>query len=294
MIRAVQKLINLIVRLIISGHFIVTYERNIPTIFEGIFQKDIFKIVSTDNGNTWSSPISITKFKGDDFNHSISKFNDGQVITFVSKRDHFYEQPYYGFLPVDVDMKTPPVIYQFLHIPEQPTENQPVTIRAFVDDDTKVQSVKAVITKNKELPVTRLMYDNGLENDSLPNDKIYGVLTFDKLAPGDGVKYYCIAEDNYGNIATSEEKFFFIPLESEIQAYRIENNRYKMPINNAGVFADVMVNGIDMGRYDDKVVLFSGGFILSGYDNDFLWVNSVFSASRIAGLSSRFCRIISG
>ena len=74
------------------GHFIVTYERNIPTIFEGIFQKDIFKKESTDNGNLWGSPVSITKFVGDDFNNSISNFKDGQVITFTSKRDFSYGQ----------------------------------------------------------------------------------------------------------------------------------------------------------------------------------------------------------
>ncbi len=74
-----------------------------------------------------------------------------------------YEQLYYGFLPADVDIKTPPAIYQFYHTPDEPDENQPVTFRAYVDDDTKVQSVKLVTTKNKELPITRLMYDDGLK-----------------------------------------------------------------------------------------------------------------------------------
>ena len=39
--------------------------------------------------------------------------------------------------------------------------------------------------------------------------------------------------------------------------------------------------GRDGGIYDDKVILFGGGFLLSGYNDDFLWVNSVASFSRI-------------
>ena len=139
------------------------------------------------------------------------------------------------------DIKTPPAIYQFYHTPNEPDENQDITIRAYVDDDTKIKSVKLAITKNKELPVTTLMYDDGYQNDSLANDNIFGVI-IPGLKAGDVIKYYCIAEDDYGNIATSEDKFFFIPLESEIQAYRFENNSYEMPMNRAGVFADILID----------------------------------------------------
>ena len=55
-----------------SGHLIVAYEKEVATPFLGIFSKDIFQLISTDNGNSWSQPTLITKYKGNDFNHHIS------------------------------------------------------------------------------------------------------------------------------------------------------------------------------------------------------------------------------
>ena len=117
--------------------------------------------------------------------------------------------------------------------------------------------IKWIITKNNEAPITIMMYDDGQKNDSLPNDKIYGALLNMKFVPGDMIEYHCIAEDNYGNFATSEKIFFYLQLDSGSPIYRFENNRYEMPINNAGVFADILIDYRDGGRYDDKVILFS-------------------------------------
>lgn len=49
-----------------------------------------------------------------------------------------------------------------------------------------------------------------------------------------------------------------------------------MPMDNKGVLADVYrIPGGSLGRYNDIVFLFSGGFWLSGYNADTLWANGV-------------------
>ena len=49
----------------------------------------------------------------------------------------------------------------------------------------------------------------------------------------------------------------------------IDVNNLFLPIDNAGVLGDVSFGDppIAGGRYDDEVILFSGGFYLSGYNN---------------------------
>ena len=64
----------------------------------------------------------------------------------------------------------------------------------------------------------------------------------------------------------------------------IDVNRFKLPINNVGTLGDQLISGQASagGKYDDKLVLFSGGFLMSGKTNGFLWANGSFTASRIA------------
>ncbi len=55
-----------------------------------------------------------------------------------------------------------------------------------------------------------------------------------------------------------------------------------MPIDNRGVLGDVNIppDGTT-GRFDGTTFLFSGGFLLSGYNQDTLWANGVATASLI-------------
>ncbi len=55
-----------------------------------------------------------------------------------------------------------------------------------------------------------------------------------------------------------------------------------MPIDNKGILAAVNIppDGT-LGRFDSIGFLFSGGFLLSGYDGDSLWANGVATASLI-------------
>ncbi len=64
-------------------------------------------------------------------------------------------------------------------------------------------------------------------------------------------------------------------------AYIMQINNITMPMNRTGVMANVLVNGVELGRLDGDAFLFSGGFFMSGITNGGMWANAVASASRI-------------
>ncbi len=89
----------------------------------------------------------------------------------------------------------------------------------------------------------------------------------------------------YGFTSSVEKDKNKINKSSSIQnvgdSYRLFINKIDMPMNSRGVLADVKIDGRDAGRIDGKNFLFSGGFFLSGYnENGIMWTNAVASASR--------------
>lgn len=62
-------------------------------------------------------------------------------------------------------------------------------------------------------------------------------------------------------------------------AAAVENNRLYFPFLTNGVLADTYYQSLNpFIRYDNKGVLFSGGFFLSGYKDTTLWANAVASS----------------
>ena len=75
--------------------------------------------------------------------------------------------------------------------------------------------------------------------------------------------------------------FFFSAIYPQTQ-FRFFINNIDMPMDNKGVLADVYgIPGGSLGKYNDIGFLFSGGFWLSGYNEDTLWANAQATASRI-------------
>lgn len=64
-------------------------------------------------------------------------------------------------------------------------------------------------------------------------------------------------------------------------AYLMQINNIKMPMNRTGVMANVNVSGVGQGEFGGNGFLFSGGFLMSGLANGVLWANGVATASRI-------------
>jgi hypothetical protein len=76
--------------------------------------------------------------------------------------------------------------------------------------------------------------------------------------------------------------FLFTGITYSQSQYRFFVNNINMPIDNKGILAAVNIppDGT-LGRFDSIGFLFSGGFLLSGYDGDSLWANGVATASLI-------------
>ncbi len=74
----------------------------------------------------------------------------------------------------------------------------------------------------------------------------------------------------------------FLPSLQAQSTFRFYINNINMPMDNKGTLADVNVppDGT-IGRYLGTPFLFSGGFLLSGYNGDTLWANAQATASLI-------------
>ena len=158
-------------------------------------------------------------------------------------------------------------------------ENEEVNYRAKVIDD---EGVSKVVAKLNQINSSIELFDDGLHNDSLANDNIYG-----NTLP-------IISEGKAG------------------EAYAMDLNKISLPFNRRGIIADVNIGYkgftfelemIDisgstgstetradipirggpgsMGKFEEGWFLFSGGFFLSGYSNGQMWSNAVASASLV-------------
>ena len=73
-----------------------------------------------------------------------------------------------------------------------------------------------------------------------------------------------------------------ITFNEDSTAAAVENNRLYFPFLINGVLADTYYQSLNpLMRYDNKGVLFSGGFFLSGYADTTLWANGVSSSALV-------------
>ena len=76
--------------------------------------------------------------------------------------------------------------------------------------------------------------------------------------------------------------FLFLSTLQAQDQFRFFINNINMPMDKKGVLADVYhIPGGQSGKYLDVPFLFSGGFWLSGFNEDTLWANAQASASLI-------------
>ena len=263
------------------GKIWLYYQRFDQTAFNDFYQSEIYFITSTNSGSSWSLPQKFTDYAGVDSNHTISLWNNKPVISFTSTRDYQINQNnmqiFYGTEP---DESSPPALISFVQTPDSVEVYQVVNIKAFVDDNSAVDSVKLVVTLNAKEIDTLNMFDDGLHKDSLLNDQIYGI-EIGGFKEGDGVLYSFLIYDDQSNIAGFKGGEINIPLDFFTPSCRLEINRFKVPFNNSGIIADVYYEGSDGGRYDEKVVLFSGGFFITGKIGNDIWAVANASASRL-------------
>lgn len=245
---------------------------------------------SSNNGITWSGLIKFTNFPGDDNFPSISRFNDKVAVSFLSERgglNNFYGKGklilHFGIIGQTDDNLAPPYLVKSDFVGYYRSKN-PFRLEAHLLGDS-IQSVVAKITVDKSRKMEVILYDDGLHNDRLPNDGVYGAVLGGMLNPVDkenillSIKYE--ASNNRASMETEEIGAYLAYFDIEDYA-KFNINKFDIPFDNKGVTAAVTpVGGQSGGRYDGVPVLFGGGFFLSGYSNDQLWSNGVASVSLV-------------
>jgi hypothetical protein len=73
----------------------------------------------------------------------------------------------------------------------------------------------------------------------------------------------------------------FSQLSDDGKSYYLMTNSVSIPFNIDGTIAFGLLDTLYEGRFNDKVFLFSGGFFLTGNNENFIWVNGVAAAARI-------------
>ena len=265
----------------ISGKLWLLYYRSDPTIFQNHFQSEIYFITSIDEGISWSQPEKFTNYYGGDELLSLSLWNGMPIVSFTTTRDFSIEKPYHqiylGIPGVSEDISTQPFLYEYQVIPEYPGGNEPITFRAFADDENALSSVQLQKTVNGVIEILD-MFDDGLHNDSLSGDNIYGYILENGLT-GEILDFDFLLKDTDNNSAGFVGST--LPNFTINDKYLVDVNKLKLPIDRKGIIAGVQIDSIAGLHFEESSVLFSGGFMLSGYNQDQLWSNAVFTSGLV-------------
>ena len=260
------------------------YYRTDPTVFQSYYQNEIYYLTSTDQGVNWNSPQKFSDYSGDDDLLSVSIWNGLPIVSFISSRsfniqNSFY-QIYYGIPGVSIDTSAPPYLYDYLITPQFPEANEPITLRTLADDENALNFVQVIIDVNGNIDSLD-MYDDGMHNDSLPGDNIYGIILENGFPNGVLLVYDFLLRDIDNNTAGFNGSFVSIPNFTYGNTYLFDVNKLKLPLTNNGILADVDVGGIKGLHFDESSVLFSGGFYLSGLHQNQVWSNAVSTSALI-------------
>jgi hypothetical protein len=169
-----------------------------------------------------------------------------------------------------IDTKTYPVI-EWKEVKDNLDGDSKRILNTKVIDDN-LKEVYALVNSEKVI-----LKDDGIFPDLTSNDTIY---SGELILPYSSNSLVVLAVDSIDNLSKTDEEICVVyPGEEKIL---IDKGRLKIPIDNHGVIADVDINYSGAGGfYDNKVILFSGGFFLTGEHNGMLFGNGVLTASRI-------------
>lgn len=252
---------------------IVLYEKLVKTPFANTYQRDLYTAVSSNGGTTWSAEQQLTKYTGTDRFANVQQ--GSAYYTFLTSRDNTPKGIYYNSLYSRNDEPAPPVVYgTSFHTEGNPPNKLLVRVKI---SDTDFQSAASMVSVNLGTPTQYVLNDAGTGGDSVAGDKIYSTV-IENLSEGNRITNTISASDAAGNILTLPPFNHFIPLPHYISTATIEAGRMKIPFDNKGAIGDIPNSS---GTFDNKIILYSSGFMLSGRNSSGIWANGVFGASLI-------------
>ena len=132
---------------------------------------DIYYQQSADKGLSWTQSIQFTNYVLNDFEPSIALHTNNQIyVSFLSNRFTSINNYWVGVADVSKDEKSPQA---FLTINDS-TDATSLLVTSKLMTNSPITSVNMIYSLNSGTEQTLQMYDDGLHNDFLANDTIYG------------------------------------------------------------------------------------------------------------------------
>jgi type IX secretion system substrate protein len=236
-------------------------------------QSDIFYSKLIDGSTTWTTPIKFTNYVGFDGIQNISIAKNKPYISFLSGRVSVGNTLWYGVADETIDNGPTLVMFEtsIKYQNNYPKVNINITAKAYSLNE--IDSVMFYYKAKDGIETPLQLFDDGLHNDIEADDFIFGN---DLVGLNSNFNFdvFFSLVDVDGNRTTTKTSNIESPFEPDGgDEFVFDNNNLIFPIDSKGVLADEYYgNG---AKYDDKVVIWSSGFFLSGYSNGNLWGNGV-------------------
>jgi hypothetical protein len=255
-----------------DGSLVIVYDAFTESLPHYQYANDIFIKESFDKGMSWTNAVSFTRYLGNDESSNITSLGSDVFISFLSERDPGI---YYGIIDESEDKFTPPLLKSQKTV-NIDYENDKLGFQAEVIDDEGVSRVMAMID---QINFTIELFDDGMHNDSLPNDNIFGN-TLPIITEGYQGGGYAMDLNNISLPFSSKGVIADMNIEYKGFSFELEMTDISgnVGLTGAGVRIPIRGGGGSMGKFDEGGFLFSGGFVLSGYSNGEMWSNAVASA----------------
>lgn len=250
------------------------YEILSATHYPGIYQRDIYKIVSPGGGSNFGNPVQITRFKGDDRCFSVPY--NGDYFSLLSSRDSSARAYFYG--PVrGNDDPAPPALYTYSAFTVEGTSQNEFRVRVKADD-SNLKYVQLRANRNGGAFETIGLNDIGLLSDSIAGDFIYSH-ALQGMSAGDILRWQIIVSDSTDLQISTPLKSTFFPIGTFVRFDTLKAGHMGILFDNTGSFSDVGTN--IGGWYQNKNFLYSAGFALSGTAAGQLWANGTLTSDEL-------------
>jgi len=234
-----------------------------------IKQADVFYITSSD-GSNWSDEVQFTSYLKDDNIGGVTFFNSKPLLFISSTRFGFDKINQFASIIGETTDKEPPAIFDFEYEYSQDTEE--TIMRVYTDDLNGIDTVSINIKG-----INYQLLDDGNSADINADDNIYGISLRSDLIGENAlinINNIYLPFNNRGVLATVHPTINY-----NIVCDVLDTKDIKSSFSNSFTVAESSSSNMQFTNELSGSLMFSGGFLLSGFDNDSLWANGVAASS---------------
>lgn len=225
---------------------------------------------SIDEGATWSEPVQLTNYKGLETNLNLNGQSVKPIFTVSGDRGANAGNKFlsWGNATTIMDTAAPPIIYAYTFSKDTLHPGDTIAVKLYTGEGSTIISTGFSGTINGSATSFPL-YDDGLHNDSLAGDKIFGnsIIIGDHNNALVGKFFTASRYDT----AQTERVMIMATIPSLSQIEVLKTGRLIIPFNSSGEIGGVSSSFGSKVRFDSIPVIASQGFLLSGYLNSQVW-----------------------